>query len=178
MLKLSKSVLSFGAGALAVVALMLAAPRAAHAIAATLVQVTNTPANPAIAQSPTTQAAQLLTLELSRDPIPGSGYSYFFPVTFAGAGVDFIVPANQSFVITDIDLTPSGCSSATPGLFLNSNPTSVLSLTMAFLQVPSGISTHLEYRSGFVFPPGSTPGGSMSQCTETGVFVHGYLTSN
>jgi hypothetical protein len=46
MLRLPKTLLPFGAGALALGILMLAAPRAAHAIAATLVQVTNTPANP------------------------------------------------------------------------------------------------------------------------------------
>jgi hypothetical protein len=41
---------------------MLAAPRAAHAIAATLVQVVNTPSNPAITQSVPTQASQLVSL--------------------------------------------------------------------------------------------------------------------
>ena len=46
MFRLPKSALSFGAGALAVAVLILAAPRGAHAIAATLVQVTNTAANP------------------------------------------------------------------------------------------------------------------------------------
>jgi hypothetical protein len=157
---------------------MLAAPRAAHAIAATLVQVTNTAANPAVAQSPNTQAAQLVTLELSITSIPGSGYYYFFPLTYTGPGPSFTVPANQSLVVTDIDLTPSICSSGTPALVLNSNPTSNLSLAMSYLQVPTGITTHLQYRSGFVFPPGSTPGGSMSGCASTGVYVHGYLTSN
>jgi hypothetical protein len=46
MFRLPKSVLSFCGGALALGVLILAAPRAAHAIAATLVQVTNTAANP------------------------------------------------------------------------------------------------------------------------------------
>lgn len=46
MFQLPKSVLSFGAGALTLGVFILAAPRAAHAISATLVQVTNTAANP------------------------------------------------------------------------------------------------------------------------------------
>ena len=52
MFRLHKSVLSLAAGALALGVLILAAPRAAHAIAATLVQIRNTAANPAVTQSP------------------------------------------------------------------------------------------------------------------------------
>lgn len=48
MFRIPKTVLSIGAGALALGALILAAPRTAHALAATLVQVTNTSANPVI----------------------------------------------------------------------------------------------------------------------------------
>jgi hypothetical protein len=51
MTRFPKFVLSFGAVALAVCMLTLAVPRAAHAIAATLVQVTNTTANPVIIQN-------------------------------------------------------------------------------------------------------------------------------
>jgi hypothetical protein len=55
MFKTSKSILSFGACALALGVRMLAAPRANHAIAATLVQVTNTASNPAGADHPNFQ---------------------------------------------------------------------------------------------------------------------------
>jgi hypothetical protein len=48
MFRLRKSVLSFGAAALAVVALALVLPRAADAVAAALVEVVNTTANPVI----------------------------------------------------------------------------------------------------------------------------------
>ena len=57
-----KRILSYGAVALAAAVLILATPPAARAIAATLVQVTNTSVNPAVAQSPDTQAAQLVRL--------------------------------------------------------------------------------------------------------------------
>ena len=46
MMKPPKSILSFGAGILTLGVLILAAPRAAHAIAATLVLITNTSSNP------------------------------------------------------------------------------------------------------------------------------------
>ena len=50
MIRLSKSVVSFGAVALVAVAATLAVPRTAHAVAAALVQVTNTSANPVLNQ--------------------------------------------------------------------------------------------------------------------------------
>jgi hypothetical protein len=46
MFRVPKSALSYGAAAFAAKALLLSAPRAARAIAAPLVQVTNTAANP------------------------------------------------------------------------------------------------------------------------------------
>jgi len=46
MFRLPKTVPTYGAAAIVAAALVLAAPRAAHAIAATLVQVVNTTANP------------------------------------------------------------------------------------------------------------------------------------
>lgn len=62
MFKSSKRIVSFGACAVALGILALTAPKAAHAFAATLVQVTNTALNPVVAQSPTTQASQLINL--------------------------------------------------------------------------------------------------------------------
>lgn len=51
MTRISNSILSYGAVALAAGALTLALPQAAHAVAAALVQVTNTAANPVINQN-------------------------------------------------------------------------------------------------------------------------------
>src|SRR5579863_4422906 len=100
MFKPSKSVLSFGAGALALSVLILAAPRAAHAIAATLVQVTNTPANPAVTQSVGQQASQLVNLLAI-----GSSGTQFSRVSPGGlVTFGYTVPANQYLVITAVDL--------------------------------------------------------------------------
>lgn len=180
MFRPSKSVLSFGAGALALGVLMLAAPRAAHAIAATLVQVTNTASNPAVAQSPNTQAAQLVNLGLSSVTIPLSGgLNYFVPTTGAGVGQSYSVPANQSLVVTDIDVSPTNCTSG-PNFFLYSAASSqfVGDIFFGNLQFSTGISTHIEYHSGFVFPPGSIPGGAVNGCSLVSVMMHGYMTSN
>jgi len=62
-MKSFRTMLLSGGGVVALaVALSLIAPRAAHAIVAALVQVTNTTANPAITQSTKEQASQLIRL--------------------------------------------------------------------------------------------------------------------
>ena len=53
-----RTLLGWGAVALAITLLILAAPKAAHAIVATLVQVANTSANPAITQDVSKLASQ------------------------------------------------------------------------------------------------------------------------
>ncbi len=179
MFKPSKSVLSFGAGALAIVVLMLAAPRAAHAIAATLVQVTNTSANPAVTQSVPTQASQLVSLygcQCLANEVGITNYYSFIPM---GAGINsppYTVPASQSLVVTDIDAFPveAGCAAGTWGLNINAS-IAAGPLVQLFFQLPGAVP-HIQYRSGVVFPPGSAPG------VQTGcqypVYLHGYLTTN
>jgi len=119
MFRPSKSVLSFGAGAFAVIALTLAAPKAAHAIAATLVQVTNTAANPAIAQSPNTQAAQLVYLEAFANPAPCnqcvSSATFGAYLQNANFSNNYSIPAGETLVITAVDILPQPNLSNNPG---------------------------------------------------------------
>ncbi len=103
-----KSVLSYGAVAVATGILMLAAPRAAHAIAATLVQVTNTAANPAITQGVEKLASQNVLLVSSAGLVLPHG-SAVLQQMFPNGTVDaspFVVPAGQTLVVTTIDLLP------------------------------------------------------------------------
>ena len=62
MYRLPKTVSTYGAAAIVAAALLFAGPRAAHAIAAALVQVTNTPANPAVSQDISKLASQNVLL--------------------------------------------------------------------------------------------------------------------
>jgi hypothetical protein len=176
MFKRSKSVLTFGAGALALGVLMFAAPRAAHALAATLVQVTNTVANPAIAQSPNGQAAQLV--QLSNLLALNTGFISFSSVTGNITLPNYAVPANQSLVITAVDLSPIGtCPSIVEARLSSPSQQKVWFL-------PSGVLTHLEYPSGIVLPPASNPlavfafGGPPNAACTLYWDMHGYLTSN
>jgi hypothetical protein len=168
-----QSVLRFGAGALALGVLLLAAPRAAHGIAATLVQVTNTPANPAIAQSPDTQAAQLIEVT-SGFVFPGSVASLqLFSMTKFLTGIPYVVPAGQNLVITAVDITPAGCT----------NLPTVVSLRVTAAKdwsVGGGTTFHFDYPSGIVIGPGLSPNITIDAGQPCGAKVdaHGYLTSN
>ncbi|MGB6942988.1 MAG: hypothetical protein WBE37_11375 [Bryobacteraceae bacterium] len=173
MTKLRKSVLSFGSAVLAVGAFSLAVPKTAHAVAAILVQVTNTAASPAITQSVPSQAAQLVNLE------GGTSGPSFSPFVSASGGIlsvigtlpSYVVPDNQSLVITDVDIAPN-CS----GQF--DIVVGIETVSMAWSV--SGLNTsHFEYHSGTVFPAATTPqvGGGSPSCP-VDVRMHGYLTSN
>lgn len=174
MTRFSKSVLSFASVALTAGVLTLAVPRAAHAVAAAvLVEVLNTSANPAITQSVTSQAAQLVNLQGNTS---GPTFSTFVSLSGAiltgiGPPPSYSVPATQSLVITDVDIQPS-CSG--PVEIVIGNESEIMAWS-----VSGPNTTHFEYRSGTAFPPGSTPhvSGSSPACP-VDVRMHGYLTSN
>lgn len=181
MFRIPKSILSFGAVAVASGALTLAVPRAAHAIAATLVQIVNTTANPAITQDTSKQASQIVTLvcrpvvsfPTSNACIQIDGRAHYSPTQ------PYAVPANSNFVLTSFDYYPNGAASGQGTLTLadqnNVLPSSyeffgVADFSQAFtVQIPSGIVF-----SGTAEPaviPSNSPGGQF-------IFLHGYLTSN
>src|ERR1700722_9668466 len=106
MIRIPKLILSFGAFALAAGVLTLAVPRTAHALAAAMVQVANTPASPANTQDISKQASQLVHLNVqvtSQFPIP------FNLVTQTNGAIGpYSVPTTSSLVITTVDVTPAG----------------------------------------------------------------------
>jgi len=174
MTRLSKSVLSFASVALIAGVLTLAVPRAAHAVAAAvLVEVLNTSANPAITQSAPSQAAQLVNLQGNTS---GPSFSSFVSISggiLLGIGTppSYSVPATQSLVITDVDIAPN-CSGPVEIVI------GIDTESMAW-SVSGPNTTHFDYRSGTVFPAGSTPhvSGSSPSCP-VDVRLHGYLTLN
>jgi hypothetical protein len=176
---LRKPVFSYGAVALATAVLSLAAPRAAHAIAATLVQVTNTPANPAISQGTEKQAAQIL--ELSCQSYQTASYVSCLQQT-ADGGVVY-TPGTQSYVITAVDLLPVDANGVPCGSAASPILTASLAVNLATLyrwQVPAPPGAHFTYPSGIVIQPGGviavnlTGGGGCS----VQAYLHGYLTAN
>jgi hypothetical protein len=166
----------FGASALIGAAALLA-PHAAKAVAAALVQVTNTASNPAITQSANSQAAQavdLLIRALGPDHLTGMDLEQ---PNGEPAG-PYTIPGNQNFVITAVDFTPSytNPSQCSAGFEVDLYGSFVLRK----LWVVSGPTTvHLAYPTGFVLPPGASPEvyNSSSSCT-LNVEMHGYNSQN
>jgi hypothetical protein len=100
MIRLPKSVLSFGAVALVAVVATLAVPRAAHGIAAALVQVTNTSASPVMNQD---------VDALGRHP-------YMSSCSDPNSCVFAPVPANRELVIQTISVAINIPPSSPPAI--------------------------------------------------------------
>src|SRR5580698_9383014 len=109
MFRISKSTLSWGGVAIAAILFTLAVPRAAHAVAAALVQVTNTAASPVINQSIGNQAAQIVQIECGDQPFYVSPINGCFAVPATGVpfqtGSTYLVPSNETLVVTSVDIS-------------------------------------------------------------------------
>ena len=137
--------MSLGAMALAVAFLTFVAPKAAHAVVATLVQVSNTTANPAITQDVSKFASENVELHC---------ISFFHCGQILSDGSlhgDYQVPAGHSLVITTIQVNTSG-----PGSFVLRQFSSVsVPFDRLSLTVSAAGSSLFQYPAGIVLSSGS-----------------------
>jgi len=169
-----KPLFSYGAVALAAAVLLLAAPRAVHAIAATLVQVTNTAANPAIVQSPNTQAAQLVSMTAFATVATAAPLEVY-TLNSTPPGVPYVVPNGQYLVITAVDIIPEPACSGPTIVDLYGG-----SVAGKIWAVAPNMTNHFEYPSGIVIASGGSPSIRVPNGEPCGASLdaHGYLTSN
>ena len=179
-MKFLKSLL-MGTGGVALAALVLAllAPRAAHAVVATAVQVVNTSANPAITEDTSRQASQIVTIvcnffnnntaciQILPNGLEATGRE--------GAHGGFLVPAGQYFVLKSLDNYQIGNTQDLVITLFGSNAAA----TVDYVRAGTG---QMSFSSGIVagpgmelFPMGTGPAGLGLIGTVT---LHGYLTSN
>jgi len=166
------------AGALALAGLLgvAIAPKSAHAVVASLVQVVNTAANPAITQDTSRQAAQVVSLYCAESPalcnqIPEGG---------GITGTTYTVPAGFHLIITSVDIfviTPF----TSPGTQMYLQNTSS-GEPYEYFNVPAG-SAGASYNlaSGISVGPGtglSLNEAFLSSAGSVIFYVHGYLTAN
>jgi hypothetical protein len=180
----------FIAGAVGI--LMLAVPRAAHAVVATLVQVANTASSPVIAQGIGNQAAQIVQIECGYFPgnLQSFGCAAVPPTGFMAVpppNSQYTVPAGETLVVTSVDIL-SGSSAGSPCMspafvqLIVNIPESgfIYSLPRKNWIVPSGAGTvHYVYPSGILFSPATIVAGvfnTTTSCTLT-LDMHGYLTA-
>jgi hypothetical protein len=188
MIRLSKSVLAVGGVILAAGLITFTNPKAVHAVAAALVQVTNTASNPAVTQSVGAQAGNMVHLQCSQVTLLGSGSSCGQILADGnGSGGDYTVPAGESLVITSFDVTPvslSGC----PGNYAVFLGTQTSAGAFLFVTANSQVATsHFAYPSGLVIGEGFSPRFAGELRTSSGAFgscggllivdIFGYLTA-
>jgi|SRR5580704_908387 hypothetical protein len=194
MFRISKSTLSWGGVAIAAILFTLAVPRAAHAVAAALVQVTNTASSPVISQGIGNQAAQIVEIECGDQPfsdVPTNG-CWAVPASGFGAGQGpvpgstYYVPSGETLVVTSVDIF-SGIGAGSPCMssaFANLITTQPINPSFHLVRkswiVPSAAGTaHYTYPSGILFSPETTLT-SLSNGTTTctlAIDMHGYLTA-
>jgi hypothetical protein len=113
-MKFLKSLL-MGTGGVVLAGLVLAllAPKAVHAVAATAVQVVNTPVSPAITAEVSLQASQIVTVSCTLEPGLGTPRSCYQVLPNGnslnqGPNGGFLVPLNAYFVLKSIDTNLAG----------------------------------------------------------------------
>lgn len=172
-----------GVAAIAVLgALTLSVPRAAHAVAAALVQVSNTAAAPALTQHVPSFASQTVALFAASAPASPTGNSVAFgqlsPQGGLLSGFGYGTPSTQSLVITSVEFVPSA-GTGTLDLSLVNFFSGAQYET--WIKVPTNAITNLQFPNGIVIGPNVTPGlqsGSGSASAVIDAYFHGYLTSN
>ncbi len=167
-----------GVGAVALTAMLLnvAAPRAVHALVATLVQVTNTTANPVPVVDLSKSAAQnieLVCINTSPYPcflVPPTGTIDLTPPTA------WTVPAGVNFVITDVEINtevePDGVTGTSFGILWT--PPGSSQQRGDGWSVGLGPTTEFTFPSGIVVASGSTITGQIGKDVVIGT-VRGYL---
>ena len=168
-----------------IVALTLLAHRTAHAIAASLVLVSNTLSNPAVTLPQHKAASQLVQLQgpsgfAIESKTTSTALAQYNPATSDTAATPFVVPAGQSLVVTDVDIDFYIVGENVGVLFSNGNITTITSFgqyyeRFDFYPTSSNQQEHLSFQSGLVFPAGSTVGVTLTN-SEATVVVRGYLT--
>jgi hypothetical protein len=166
------SILSlFIAGAVGV--LLLGVPRAAHAVVAALVQVTNTAANPAITQSVSEQAQQLLQVECTV-----TSCNFIAPTGLPiGSSSIVTISPGQNFVITSVDIAVSACPNVTNSRLLINSAVGE-TFRASWTTAANTGTVHFAYPSGILIAGGTE---FLSIFVQEGcpplVDIFGYLTN-
>jgi hypothetical protein len=172
--KLLKQITSVLGTAVAV-ALIAAAvtPKTLRAVVATLVQVNNTAAAPAVAEDVSRLASQNVTLYCQITRLmncyaeqPGGGVTALNP---------YAVPAAENLVITEIEITSDGGGSLPANFSINA-PSSVLGVADVWNVPDDGLTHAFHFSNGLVFPPDSSI--SIGAYEVSTVMMRGYLTAN
>jgi hypothetical protein len=178
-MKFLKSLL-MGTGGVVLAGLVLAllAPKAAHAVVATAVQVVNTSANPAITQDASLQASQIVTITCQVQTSETASCRQVLPngqTGTPGPSGGYVVPTNQYFVLKSMDteIVITGQGGIT--IFLIDSTQHDEHSVESVLSTANG---QISFGSGTVAGPGIEVVPAPAGVIAGHVTLHGYLTSN
>lgn len=151
---------------------LIVAPQAAHAVAAALVQVTNTAAAPAVTQDVSKLAAQSSQLWCP--------FSFVGCFNFPGVSTAYTVPSGHTYMVTSVDFVYEGAGAPAANFYsLYCGSTLTLNDMVGEWQLPGGAGpTQYTYPSGFAVPAGCAVNVQSSTSSNYDVIVRGYLTGN
>jgi hypothetical protein len=173
MVRLSKSAMAVGGAVLAAGLIGFTNPKTVHALAAALVQVTNTATNPVVTAEVSRTAAQTVSLYMGQNN-DGSRTPFLEMIPGGGVNSDaYVVPDGESLVITEIDIQARNAG------FFQLTPVTTGSSGMNFNQlfeVPDDSATHqFLFPNGIVWPSGhNVPYSATAGIGQ--VVLRGYLT--
>lgn len=171
MIRLSKSVVAVGGIVLAGGLIAITNPKTVHAVAAALVQVTNTASNPVVTQSVGQQAGNMLVVYCDTSGCLNGGS--------AGDSVFTAVPADRTFVVTAIDIEPLGIGSVLNTCAYRRVDLRLNGSTMARWLNLDTHPAHFTYPTGFAIAPGTRITADLSdECGDSEIYLYGYLTAN
>jgi hypothetical protein len=173
--------LLMGAGSVALAGILAIAiaPKAAHALVVTLVQVANTTANPVPTEDIRGSASQIL--ELACPTQSGTGEAFCVQDDPSLGSSSFTVPTGQNLVITQIEATCSGGGNEFLSInFAISKVGDVISATNRMYEFPCN-STTVEFnlQPGIVLGSTGNPIIALpAKATDVATYIRGYLTAN
>jgi hypothetical protein len=167
-MRISRSVIAVGGVVLAAVVIGFTNPKTVHAVAAALVQVTNTASNPVVNAEVTLSSSQLVQLDCNTF----QSCSVIEPGGVETADA-YVIPAGQTLVITDVEIHPplgTGTGVSAFGIF----PAKGTQFQINDFVTNDGVTHHFTLGRGVVFPSGTSlfAQGSL----HVGARLLGYLT--
>jgi hypothetical protein len=180
-MRISKSVMAVGGVVLAAALIWFTNPKTVHAVAAALVQVTNTASNPVVTQSVGAQADNLVRLACPLEISSNQVCEILLPNGDVGGG-PYSVPPGQTLIVTGVDVTPLRLANQCPGPYVIDIFRLNAGSVFFDVSVPiSQVTTQFRYSPGLAIGEGALIA-SVSQSTalicsaEVDVRVYGYLT--
>jgi hypothetical protein len=167
--------MAVGAVVLAAILLSVMAPKAVHAVTATMVEVVNTTTEPV----PTADVNKSVAHNVNVFCNSSTGLCLLVPPSgIVDKSKSWTVPSGMNFVVTDIELATDGTGSVITTFFeLKWTPPGGDLVEEGWEVLDNGATTEYQFQNGPVILAGSTVGGIFGTGLNYAA-IRGYLTPN